>query len=101
MDTKSPEFLPVLLMANFNQNIDFEDIENDRFENMVEIVNMSQMLNVMWRWQGWWNHQLKLNPSKFQTVTKYALFYSFVIVIEISGELCAIAAVRDPSVLDM
>ncbi len=46
MDTKSPEFLPVLLMANFNQNIDFEDIENDRFENMVDIVNMSQMLNV-------------------------------------------------------
>ncbi len=25
-----------------NQNIDFEVIENDRFENMLEIVNMSQ-----------------------------------------------------------
>ncbi len=25
-----------------NQNIDFEVIENDHFENMLEIVNMSQ-----------------------------------------------------------
>ncbi len=46
MLTKSAEFLPVLLLANSNQNLDFEDVENDRFENMVEIVNMSQMLNV-------------------------------------------------------
>ncbi len=31
---------------------------------------------------------------------KYALFYSSVIVLKISRELFAIAAVRDPSVLD-
>lgn len=30
-------------------------------------------------------HVLKSNPSKFQKVTKYALFYSFVIVIIKSG----------------
>ncbi len=29
---------------------------------------------------------LKLNPSKFKKVTKYALFYSFVIIIKISRE---------------
>ncbi len=40
MVTKSAEYLPVLLLANSNQNIDFEDVENDRLENM------SQMLNV-------------------------------------------------------
>ncbi len=32
-----------------DQNIDFEAIENDIFENMVEIANMSQMLNVLWK----------------------------------------------------
>ena len=30
-----------------DQNIDFEDVENYSFENMFEIVNMSQMLNVL------------------------------------------------------
>ncbi len=33
--------------AASDQNIDFEVIENYSFENMVEIVNMSQMLNVL------------------------------------------------------
>ncbi len=47
------------------------------------------------------NHLLKLNPFKFQKITKYALFYSSVIVLKISREFCAIAAVRDPSVLDI
>lgn len=32
-----------------DQNIEYEVIENDRFENMVEIVNMRQMLNVLWK----------------------------------------------------
>jgi len=30
-----------------NQNIVFEDVEIDRFEIMFEMVNMSQMLNVL------------------------------------------------------
>jgi len=30
-----------------DQNINFEGIENDRFENMFEMANMSQMLNVL------------------------------------------------------
>ncbi len=37
----------------------------------------------------------------FQKVTKYALFYSSVIVLKILREICGIAAVRDPSVLDI
>ncbi len=47
------------------------------------------------------NHLLKLNPFKFQRVTKYALLYYFVIVIKISRSFFAIAAVRDPSVKDI
>ncbi len=43
----------------------------------------------------------KFNPFKFQKVTKYALFYSSVIVLKISRVVFAIAAVRDPSVLDI
>ncbi len=39
--------------------------------------------------------------SKFQKVTKYAIFYSSVIVLKISREIFAIAAVRDSSVLDI
>ncbi len=57
--------------------------------------------SALWRWQRWYNHLLELNPSKFQKVTKYALFYSSVIVLKISREFFAIAAVRDPSVLDI
>jgi len=30
-----------------DQNIDFKDVENDSFENMSEMGNMSQMLNVL------------------------------------------------------
>jgi len=30
-----------------DQNIDFECVENDSFENMFETMNMSQMLNVL------------------------------------------------------
>ncbi len=55
---------------------------------MVEIVNMSQKLDVLWKcaltMTAMENHLLKLNPSKFQMVTKYALFYSSVIVLKIS-----------------
>jgi len=29
------------------QNIDVEDVENDSFENISEMANMSQMLNVV------------------------------------------------------
>ncbi len=43
----------------------------------------------------------QIKPSQFQQVTKYALFYSSVIVLKISRELFAIAGVRDPSVLDI
>ena len=50
---------------------------------------MSQMLNVLG------------NPSQLQKVTKYALFYSSVIVTLISGEFYIIATGRDPSVLDI
>ncbi len=39
------------------------------------------------------NHLLKLNPFKFQKLTKYALLYSSVIVMTISREFFAIAAV--------
>ncbi len=35
--------------AASDQNTDFEVIENDSFENVVEIANMSQMLNVLWK----------------------------------------------------
>ncbi len=35
--------------AASDQNIEYEVIENDHFENMVEIVNMRQMLNVLWK----------------------------------------------------
>ncbi len=45
--------------------------------------------------------ELELNPSKFQKVTKYALFDFLVIVIKISRVFYAIPAVRDPSVLYM
>ncbi len=66
---------------------------------------MSQMLNVLWKCALTMTAMVKssaqLNPSKFQKVTKYALFYSSVIVLKISREICAIAAVRDPSVLDI
>lgn len=41
----------------------------------------------------------KLNTSMFRNVTKYALFYYFIIVIKISGELFTIVAVREPSAL--
>jgi len=30
-----------------DQNIDFEDVEYDSFENISEMANMSQMLNVL------------------------------------------------------
>jgi len=30
-----------------DENTGFKDVENDSFENMFEIVNMSQMLNVL------------------------------------------------------
>ncbi len=33
--------------AASDQNIDFEVIENDSFENIFEIVNMSLVLNVL------------------------------------------------------
>ncbi len=42
------------------------------------------------------DHLLKLNPSKFQKLTKYAIFYYFVIVLKIIFFFgFAIAAVRD------
>ena len=89
-----------------DQNIDFEEVENYSLENIFEVTNMSQMLNVLgnelWWWQWWWyKHLLKLNPSKLQKVTKYALFYSSVIVTLISGEFYIITTGRDPSVLDI
>ncbi len=31
------------------QNIEYEVIKHNHYENMVEIVNMSQMLNVLWK----------------------------------------------------
>jgi len=30
-----------------DQNIDFEDVKNDSFENVFEFKNMSQMLNAL------------------------------------------------------
>ncbi len=61
--------------AASDQNIDFEVIEN-----MVWASG-----SALWRWQRWYNHLLKLNHSTFQKVTKYALFYSSVIVLKISS----------------
>ncbi len=75
----------------------------DGFENMVEIVNMSQWKCAL-TMTAMVKHLLKLNPSKFQKVTKYALFYSSVIVLKILRFLSfyfAIAAVRDSPVLDI
>jgi len=46
-------------------------------------------------------HLLKLNPSKLQKLTKYALVYSSVIVTLISGEFYIIETGRDQSVLDI
>ncbi len=69
-----------------DQNTDFEVTENDSFENMVEIANMSQVLNVAY-WGAKLRSALPQYPYKFQKVTKYALFYSFVIVIEIQVHL--------------
>ncbi len=55
---------------------------------MVEIVNMRQMRNALWKCAL---------TMKFRKVTKYALFYSSVIVLKISRFFFffAIAAVRD------
>lgn len=75
-----------------DQNIDLED---NSCENMVEMVNMSPMLNVPGNYGE--KHQLKFNPSKFQKWSKYVLFYFSVIVIQISGEFYTIVVVRDPS----
>jgi len=40
-----------------DQNMDIEDVENNSFENMFEMANMSQILNVLgnelWRGQAW------------------------------------------------
>jgi hypothetical protein len=41
-------------------------------------------------------HLLKQSSSKLQKVTKYAIFYSSVIVTLISGEFHSIATGRDP-----
>ncbi len=82
----------------------FEVIENDSFENMVEIANMSQIMNVVGKCALTMTVMVKASDQiepLFQKVTKYALFYSFVIVIKIRGEFYAIAAVRDPSMLDI
>ena len=46
-------------------------------------------------------HLLEVNSSRLQKVTKYALFYSSVIVTLISGEFYIITKGRDPSVLDI
>jgi len=86
------------------QNIDFEDVKNDSFENMFEMVNMNQMLNVLRNDKDSGDdikHLLKLNLSKLQKVTKYALFYSSVIITIISGEFYIIVTDKDPLVLDI
>ncbi len=60
--------------------IDFEVIENYSFENMVEIVNMSQMLNVLGkcalRMTAMVTSSAQILPFKFQKVTKcFILFF--------------------------
>ncbi len=51
---------------------------------------MRQMLNVLWKcaltMTAMVQSSAQLNPSKFQKVTKYALFYSSVMVLKISRE---------------
>ncbi len=70
-------------------------------------MNMSHMLNIHTvgvrsdDGDAGKNHLLKLNPFKLQKVTKYALFYSSVTVYKISRKCCAIASLRNPSVLDI
>ncbi len=50
---------------------------------MVEIANMSQWkCNDSWRWQWWPSAQIE--PFQVSNLTKYAIFYSFVIVLKIS-----------------
>ncbi len=57
---------------------------------MVEIVNMSQMLNVLWKCSLTMTAMVKssaqIEPFTFQKVRKYALLYSSVIVLKISRE---------------
>ncbi len=76
------------------------------FENMVEIVSLRQMLNVLWKCALEDDRDGKIICSNwtlvsFKRTQKYTLFYSSVIVLKISREFFAIAAVRDPSVLDI
>ncbi len=54
---------------------------------MFEIVNMRQMLDVLEvrsDMMAMVQSSAQMNPSKFQKVTKYALFYSSVIFLKIS-----------------
>jgi len=72
-----------------DHNVDFEDVESDSFENMVEIMNMSKMLNALGnelqRGQFWW-YKTSAQTELFQApkVTQYALLYASLIVILIS-----------------
>jgi len=56
-----------------NQNIDFEDVENDSFENMFEITNKNQICTRKWAlMRTWYKTSAQLKPSKLQKVTYYA-----------------------------
>ncbi len=56
--------------------------------NMFEIVNMSQMLDVLWKcalkMTAMVQSSAQIEPSKFQNVMKSALFLFSVIVLKIS-----------------
>jgi len=56
------------------------------------MANMSQMLNVLGNEDSdnGIKHRLKQSSSKTQNITKYAIFYSSVIVTVISGEFHSI-----------
>jgi len=85
-----------------DQNIDFENVENDIFENMFEMVNMRRCWmywEMSWRGQ-WWCYKTSAKTEPFQA-TKIRLFYSSVIVTLISGEFYIIVTGRYPSMLDI
>ncbi len=72
-------------LAASDQNIDFEVIENDRFESTVGIANTSQ-----WKCALTMTAMVKpysqIEHFQVSKVTKYALFYYSVLVLKISRE---------------
>ncbi len=93
------------------KKIDFEVIENDRFENMVEIVNVRQMLDVLWKCAQTMTAMVKpsaqIKPFHVSTNNEicFILFFcnclkTSVVILYFFFFFFAIAAVRDSPVLN-